>query len=111
MTTFLNAASPSAQQTVPNLSMRCPACRQLGSFEGIGQDLFLIAPGGPWTVGHRRCPNPACHTHVFVVFDNASFTVTASYPPEVIDFDSTNVPPNVVAALEEAIKCHANECY
>jgi hypothetical protein len=34
-----------------------------------------------------------------------------AYPPEVIDFDTTNVPPNVVAALEEAIICHANECY
>jgi hypothetical protein len=37
--------------------------------------------------------------------------VIASYPPEVIDFDTTNVPTKVVSALEEAITCHANSCY
>jgi hypothetical protein len=38
-------------------------------------------------------------------------TVITSYPPEVIDFDSTKVPTKIVGALEEAITCHANECY
>ena len=27
------------------------------------------------------------------------------------DFDATNIPTNVVRALEEAITCHANQCY
>ena len=34
-----------------------------------------------------------------------------SYPPERIDFDSTNVPVQVVECLEEAIACHANQCF
>jgi hypothetical protein len=62
------------------------------------------------TVGHRRCPSPACRTYVLVVLDH-SHELVASYPPEVVDFDATNVPTAVVAALEEAIKCHAVECY
>ena len=62
-------------------------------------------------VGHRRCPNPDCYAHVFVVFHPNESRVVVSYPPEVIDFDATNVPTKVVNALEEAITCHANECY
>ncbi|MGX9120317.1 DUF4145 domain-containing protein [Mesorhizobium sp. BHbsci] len=34
-----------------------------------------------------------------------------SYPPEVIDFDATNLPSDILASLEEAIKCHAAGCY
>jgi hypothetical protein len=88
--------------------MRCPACGQNGTFESIaGEDLYFTEQG--LLAGHRRCPNQACLTHVFVV--HQSGRVRASYPPEVIDFDATNVPSNVVAALEDAIKCHANSCY
>jgi hypothetical protein len=28
-----------------------------------------------------------------------------------IDFDKTNIPTKVLSALEEAITCHANQCY
>ncbi|MEN3285198.1 MAG: hypothetical protein V7607_6338 [Solirubrobacteraceae bacterium] len=34
-----------------------------------------------------------------------------SYPPETIDFDASDIPGRVVAAFEEAIKCHARQCY
>jgi hypothetical protein len=37
--------------------------------------------------------------------------VVVSYPAERIDFDTTNIPPSVVSALEEAITCHANRCF
>ncbi|MER8827217.1 DUF4145 domain-containing protein [Mesorhizobium sp. M0938] len=33
------------------------------------------------------------------------------YPPEVIDFDATNLPANILSTLEESIKCHAAGCY
>lgn len=92
----------------PVLSVRCPACRQIGVFEAVGPNDHHLQPAGV-TAGERRCPNPECHTHLFVVHDGAR--LVTSYPPEVIDFDSTNVPAKVVAALEEAITCHANECY
>ncbi len=89
--------------------MTCPICGRDGTFEALGgNDFRFIAQG--LTAGHRRCPNPDCLTHVFVVHDDNQ-KVVASYPPEVIDFDTTNVPSNVVSALEEAITCHANGCY
>lgn len=93
------------------LPLRCPACRQNGTFERIGDDMQISGAAGIYRVGHRRCPNPACHTHIFVTYDPNTNALIATYPPEVIDFDSTNVPTPVVEALEEAIKCHANECY
>ena len=34
-----------------------------------------------------------------------------TYPAEVIDFDATNLPPKILASLEEAIRCHAAKCY
>jgi len=34
-----------------------------------------------------------------------------SYPPERIDFDATNIPASVLKALEEAIACHASNCF
>jgi hypothetical protein len=37
--------------------------------------------------------------------------VIESFPPEVIDFDSTNLPPPILASLEEAIQAHAAGCY
>ena len=68
-----------------------------------------ISPHGP-KLGHRRCPNLECRAHVFVIVEDSN-DVIASYPPERIDFDATNLPPEVQAALEEAITCHANACY
>lgn len=93
------------------VSARCPACRQLGTFELLGQDLGLGSRShpAPIVVGHRRCPNPECRAHIFAVVDTGS--VVTSYPPLRIDFDAVNVPAAVVAAFEEAITCHANDCF
>jgi len=37
--------------------------------------------------------------------------VLASYPPQRLDFDATNLPEAVRASLQEAVVCHANQCY
>jgi hypothetical protein len=37
--------------------------------------------------------------------------VLVSYPPELIDFDSTDIPQPIVATLAEALTCHAHACY
>lgn len=92
------------------LTARCPSCRQLGTFDGMGADLFLDdTHGNFFSVGHRRCPNTSCHSHLFVVIQDGR--LVASYPALRIDFDATNVPASIVAALEEAITCHANACF
>lgn len=94
-----------------NLSIRCPACKQRGTFEALGGvgDVYLTGNTPYVIVGHRRCPNTECHTHLF--FAAQDNNVVVSYPAERIDFDSTNVPTAVVEALEEAITCHANQCF
>jgi hypothetical protein len=62
-------------------------------------------------LGTWICPNPDCRLALFVVLDHQTGAVVASFPPEVIDFDTTNIPAAVQKALSEAITCHANECY
>jgi hypothetical protein len=67
------------------LSVRCPGCRQIGTFEIIGNDSGFVSKGVATQVGDRRCPNPSCKLHMFVVFQNNK--LRASYPAERIDFD------------------------
>lgn len=93
-------------------NMRCPNCQQMGSFEWPGNVKDVLISGKPpIIVGHRRCPNPDCHTHVFAVFEGSSRELLVSYPAERIDFDASNVPSEIVSTLEEAITCHASQCY
>ena len=92
------------------ISVRCPACKQIGTFQQIGQDLEFNTGTLVARVGHRMCPNPPCRAHLFVVTD-VNTRLLVSYPPERIDFDSTSVPASIIASLTEAITCHANQCY
>jgi Domain of unknown function (DUF4145) len=57
------------------------------------------------------CPNPECGAHIFTVLDFNNNSVLVSYPAETIDFDATDLPPEVLEAFEEAVKCHAQQCY
>jgi hypothetical protein len=52
-----------------------------------------------------------CRAHLFFVWDHAASRVAALYPPELIDFDTTNIPASVSKATGEAIACHSIECY
>ena len=52
---------------------------------------------------------PGCHAPIFVILKNGQFY--KSYPPEVIDFDATDIPEAIQASVKEAIKCHSDECY
>jgi len=88
------------------ITLRCPACRQRGTFDPWPNVPDVIADSGVH-LGQRRCPNPACRAHVFAVWSGADRVVMVSYPAERIDFDTTDVPPEVTATLEEAITCHA----
>ena len=89
--------------------MRCPACHRDGSFAPLANIQDLVT-GNIW-LGHRQCPNPECRCHVFVVKDSAANRPRATYPAERIDFDASSIPQPVVAVFEEALTCHANECY
>lgn len=97
------------------VSLRCPNCRQIGTF-GLAQvqaaTRIQFIPG-PGFAGVYICPNPNCHSAVFVVTDSAAeaHNIIASFPPELLDFDPTNIPTEVREALEEAVQCHAHRSY
>lgn len=92
------------------ITLRCPECRQLGTFEAISDEVIAIRENPVVTLGHRCCPNRKCRTHVFVAWDPEG-KVLVSYPPERIDFDASSLPPTVVDSLEEAVSCHSNNAY
>lgn len=93
------------------VSLRCPGCGQMGTFAPLKAILDASSSTGH-TFGQRRCPNVDCRAHVFVVVDrNGAGEVVVSYPAQMLDFDSTDIPSPVVDALEEAITCHASHCF
>jgi len=114
-----NTHSSVSADAVPNL--RCPHCMHMGSFtKTVAHDLAIhhiaknptgagLADKGRSVVGIRVCPNNTCLGIVVVVTDNAGGVV--ALPSEVLDFDSTDIPPAIAASLEEAIKCHSSQCY
>ena len=86
-----------------NVTLRCPFCGHIGTFYGLPNvnDVSWIR----YQAGARRCPNIECLCLVFVVLKDHQ--LHTSYPPEVIDFDSTNLPLPILTSLEEAIKAQA----
>jgi len=104
----LNANGIVVQGPSTVIKMRCPTCLQRGTFEAIGSPDILLSTESA-LVGQRRCPDTSCNSLIFFVFKAGK--VAASYPAERIDFDATDVPASVRAAIEEAITCHANQCF
>lgn len=94
------------------ISLRCPACRQKGTFDALNtKDIHIAGLGDARTTyiaGLRSCPDPLCGGLIFFVRAHLGH-VLLTYPPERIDFDSANIPVTVISALEEAITCHANQ--
>src|ERR1700731_2260211 len=92
-------------QPVATVSLRCPGCRQMGTFDGILQnDAQSQLDGQLCFTGLRSCPNPACRALIFFVCGMmAPYNLLAAYPPERLDFDATNIPASITKALEEAI--------
>ncbi|MCG7852679.1 MAG: DUF4145 domain-containing protein [Methanosarcinaceae archaeon] len=86
---------------------RCPHCGKEAVFENIGQHDFSL--GDNIVCGQRKCPNPSCNGHLFVVFKNGQ--LVASYPPIKLDFDATSIPENIKNTFEEALVCHSSGCY
>jgi hypothetical protein len=105
VTNYVHTPSPVAVQ------VRCPACKQQGTFDPFTNvfDLVIQNISPNVTLGQRRCPNPQCQAHLFFAHQNGRTVV--AYPPERLDFDPVNLPASVLAALEEAISCHANRCF
>jgi hypothetical protein len=98
------------------VSLRCPVCHHNGIFEALhadDQETLTHNQGNPihYISGQRRCPNPNCHYLLLFVYNHSLGVIETTYPPERIDFDATNLPLLILNALEEAITCHANQCF
>jgi hypothetical protein len=116
----LRAAKSIGHRASHVVNIMCPVCRHTGAFggfpscedvvweqrennqHGIMSDLKGFA-------GVRLCPNMDCRAVVFVgrLVDYPRVV----YPPEIIDFDATNLPEKILASLQEAIQCHATSAY
>lgn len=93
----------------PRIAARCPYCGNSGTFEPVGiQDVGKQS--GTRKFGHRRCPNPKCHAHIFCVLNDHD-ELMGMVPTQRIDFDTKNIPDSIIATLTEAITCHADSCY
>ena len=90
------------------VSIRCPSCKQVGVLDVFGNVNDVQLPDQT-ALGSRYCPNVSCRAVLSIVHRNRQ--VLASYPPERLDFDATNIPAAVLTSFEEAITCHANACF
>jgi hypothetical protein len=116
---FFSTSTKPSTETI--ITVRCPICKQIGVFiPYVSHDLCAFEKLQPteqninlqfYLLGHRKCPNPECLAHIFFVYSGDNKKLLATYPPEVLDFDSSNIPTPIVATLEEALLCHANKCY
>lgn len=109
--TFIRAMIATNRDASETVNARCPACGQNGTFEITpGTRDMLIASMVPNAIsGQRVCPNRSCRAVLY--FAAQGSTLLVSYPPQRLDFDATNLPEPVCRSLEEAISCHAHQCF
>lgn len=95
-----------------NLTLKCPHCGNIGTFETIFEDIYCNNDNGkPIVIGIKKCPNPNCGGHAFVIYDQGSRSILDSYPITKLDFNKDDIPTQIAETFEEAIICHANKCY
>jgi hypothetical protein len=100
------------------VSVRCPHCRELGSFNVVRAKAIvfrkkgMIGPNPAELNCHaaiRICPNTACKGLIFVI--EANEKIVEIEPPQLLDFNLENLPPAIQATLKEAIACHGAGAY
>jgi hypothetical protein len=91
------------------VSIRCPGCGHLGTFEPIQNISDIHVPPNLW-LGQRKCPNPECQVQVFVIHDSSG-VILRTYPPQRIDFDPKGIPASIVKTFTEALSCHAENLH
>lgn len=100
------------------ISIRCPHCRELGSFAMItgGARSFRKrgTKAGSSTIqmcyaSMRVCPNVKCLGIVFIIEQGND--VVEIEPPELLDFNPEGLPPRLQQTLREAVACHGAGAY
>jgi hypothetical protein len=99
------------------VSIRCPHCRELGSFSQVGNARSYSKPGkvgnnpvvDTYYASIRWCPNVKCHGMVFVI--EGSQGILEVEPPQLLDFNPESLPPRLQQTLREAVACHGAGAY
>lgn len=95
-----------------NLTFRCPHCGNTGTFMPVSNDIKCFDENNRQIfLGIRKCPNPECRGHLFVIYNSQGFEIVDSYPVARIEFQKDSIPPQISDTFEEAISCYANKCY
>lgn len=92
---------------------RCPICGNGGTLNPLEPvDLFIddVHAGAKYILGHRVCPNADCRAYLFFCRTKPSGPLV-TFPSLRIDFKTENIPERIRSCLEEAITCHAENCY
>lgn len=106
------------QTDLPSISIRCPHCRELGSFNLAQVNAISFTKSGsygPNRVGRvffasiRICPNTKCMGLVFVVQSNDE--IIEIEPPQLLDFNLENLPSRCQETLKEAVARHGAGAY
>ena len=92
------------QKSGQNVVHRCPYCRHSAVFVAIGSDIQISQY---FKCGQRLCPD--CKGHLFVVFEYDK--LFRAYPPLRIDFSTVDIPAAIVRTFDEALSCHAQNCF
>ncbi len=109
-----------ADTTSLPVNLRCPECHHLSTldkFHNVGDKSVATNDGESAVLGYRICPNSSCRLLFNITCKSRRegnyfvADVVNSIPQERLDFDATDIPASVVNPLEEAITCHANNCY
>jgi hypothetical protein len=100
------------------LSARCPHCRHHVALEcppGLSDVWSTRSEVGQAAIklngfGVRRCPRRECLRVVFVIFSRDG-SLLASFPPEVLDVETANLPEEIAESLTEAAVDHGVGSY
>ena len=101
-----------------SVSIRCPHCRELGSFNIMNQAIAFTKQGRfggnptaqQYFASIRICPNVKCWGLVFVI-ERSDGKAVEIEPPQLLDFSLDNLPAKLRETLKEAIACHGAGAY
>ena len=87
-----------------NLTLKCPHCGNIGTFESVSDDIQCSDEKRySIIIGIKKCPNPNCGGHAFVIYNAGSRSILDSYPITRLDFNKDDIATQISETFEEAI--------
>jgi hypothetical protein len=86
--------------------INCPHCRNNGTFDSVVPHDIVLSTA--FIHGLRKCPNADC---LGIIFFITSGKDVISFPSVKIQINREEIPEKIINIFDEAITCHANQCY